>query len=282
MMELPEVEVVTERLRLVLTGERLASIHLTRASAFRASPGHPASELLALSGARVKSVTRAGRDLLFGFDSGLVLALGFGAAGHAEFGDTVRPAPDEVLGLQFDPGRASLCEPTDSHRCQVAIGTDPRSLLRVGELGPDPLGPNFGLDRLRSLLKRRDRPLRRLLTDMHSIAGLGPACADEILFESRLSPLTLTSDLKPEEPIRLHMAIKKVLQSALVQYRALPAERLPDGRDRPFLRVHRLHGRQCPQCGAAIRSVRDGHGIANYCPHCQAGDAILADLAPQR
>ncbi|MBM3315287.1 Fpg/Nei family DNA glycosylase, partial [candidate division WOR-3 bacterium] len=165
---------------------------------------------------------------------------------------------------------------------RVALGTDPRSLLRIGELGPDPLGPNFGLDRLRSLLKRRDRPLRHLLTDMRSIAGLGPACADEILFEARLSPLLLTSDLKPEEAIRLHVAIRKVIQSALVQYRALPAGSLPDGRDRPFLRVHRRQGRQCPQCGAAIRSVRDGHGIANYCPHCQTGNVVLADLAGNR
>ncbi|MBM3315290.1 hypothetical protein FJY71_05550, partial [candidate division WOR-3 bacterium] len=102
MLELPEVEVVADRLRLPLTGEKLVTARLTRASAFQPSPDHPASKLLSLSGARVKSVTRAGRDLLFGFDSGLCLVCGFGPTGRVAFADSMRPPGDEALGLQFD------------------------------------------------------------------------------------------------------------------------------------------------------------------------------------
>lgn len=279
MLELPEVEVVAERLRLALTGQRLLAAQLGRAAAFVATADFPAGRLSALVDARVRSITRQGRDLVIAFDDSLAVVFSFGSAGRVTLVDTVRPQPDEVIGLQFDAGRLSLCEPADSRRCQVALGTDPRLLLRIGEQGPDPLGAGFGLDRLRSLIRRRDRPLRHLLTDNRSLAGLGPACADEILFEARLSPFETSAELSSEETIRLHMAIKKVLQAALVHYRGLPPEVLPDGSARPFLRVHRRRGQACLVCGTPIRLVRDNRALANYCPHCQTVDTILSDRA---
>lgn len=277
MLELPEIEVIAERIRLALTSEQLIAVHLGRAGAFRPTREFPVTRLFDLTGSRITSVNRHGRNLLLGFDSGLYLGVGFGPAGWVELNASQQDSPDSLLSLGFETDRLLFCEPLESSRAAFMLGTDPRSLLNIAELGPDPLNPGFDLSRLRSLLRRRSRSLRRFLTDQSSLAGLGPATADEILFEARLSPLEPTSALRPEEAIRLHLAIKKVLHSLLVTYRSLPAGVLPDLRNRPPLNVHRLQGRPCHRCGTTIRTVREGRSIASYCPHCQTGGTILAD-----
>lgn len=276
-LELPEVEVIAERLRLTITGLRLISVHLERASAFRPTSDFPATRLFDLAGARVASVSRQGRNLLLGFDSGLYLGIGFGSDGRVEFTTTSQQNPDLLLSLKFENGSLLFREPLEIGRAIVMLGNNPRSLLNIAELGPDPLNPGFDLNRLRSLLRRRNRSLRRFLTDQSSLAGLGPATADEILFEARLSPLEPTATLQPEQTIRLHLAIKRVLQSLLLAYRSLPAAMLPDPGNRPPLNVHRLQDSPCRRCGTQIRTVREGRAIANYCPHCQTGGTILAD-----
>ncbi len=277
MLELPEVEAIAERLRLALTSARVSSVHLERAAAFRTSPEFPATRLFDLASTRVTSVSRYGRDLVLGFDSGTFLGIGFGAAGWAELNPAPLTSPETLLLFEFESNRLRFCEPLESSRAAIMLGIDLRSLLNIAELGPDPLSPNFDLKRLRSLLRRRTRSLRRFLTDQSSIAGLGPATADEILFEARLSPLAATVALRSEETIRLHLAIKKVLQTLLLAYRSLPAGTIPDLHSRPPLNVHRLQGRPCRHCGTTIQAVREGRAVASYCPSCQTRGIVLAD-----
>src|SRR5207342_1030849 len=60
-------------------------------------------------------------------------------------------------------------------------------------------------------LKAENHTLKRALTDPHIFSGIGNAYSDEILHRARLSPVTLTSKLGPEEIGRLHAAVREVL-----------------------------------------------------------------------
>ena len=51
---------------------------------------------------------------------------------------------------------------------------------------------------------------------------------------------------------------------------------------REDMAVHGKYKQNCPRCGAAIQRIRYAANEANYCPHCQTGDKLLADRALSR
>jgi len=168
-----------------------------------------------------------------------------------------------------------IIEDSTKHRLSVYLVTDPKQIDIVARLGPDPLNPEFSLARLKQALARRSRTLKRFLTDQSAIAGIGNCFSDEILFEARLSPFALSTAIKPEETIRLYMAVKKVLQDAMLHLRAL--DRLPERKDRTFLRVHDRLDQPCPACSTPVKRVSYSESTLYYCPNCQTGGRELAD-----
>jgi formamidopyrimidine-DNA glycosylase len=293
MLELPELEVSKDRLRLALVGKRVVAVELHKPAALEKTD--VATEKIV--GAHFKNVGRVGRHLCFEFDSGVSLYVNLGREGHVHLYERAPARLDAVLTIQCEktglrvseqdarrPVRIALLTGTEEVAgiadCQSSIVNCQSPIPRwLGGLGLDPVSPDFTLDRLRRLLERRDRPVRHVLTDQRAIAGLGEAYADEILFEARLSPFQTTSELKPEDVIRLHAAINKTISLAVVYLKALPKVELPVERDRN-LKVHRRKGRECHACASAIHLVRDGKILTNYCPTCQTGGRTLEDREP--
>jgi formamidopyrimidine-DNA glycosylase len=274
-LELPELEVTRDRLRLALVGRRivLASVPNHQCLVTR----HPAPASLA--GGRIKSVTRHGRALVFETDSDAAMAVRFGRNGRIALRrHPAAPGHGVAFTVTFaDDGSLDLLDPGRKLRLEVALARKAADLPWLGRGGLDPFDPGFTLSALRSTLARNDRTLRNALSDTHVIAGPLDAFADEALFEARLSPFHSTALLRPDEAVRLHLALKKTLAAAAIHYKALPADVLPDETARDFVRVWRRAGQPCAACGSPVRTVREGYITAHYCPHCQAGGIELAD-----
>jgi formamidopyrimidine-DNA glycosylase len=126
--------------------------------------------------------------------------------------------------------------------------------------------------------------LKRALTDPRILSGLGNAYSDEILFEARLSPFTLTQKLTDDEIAHLFDAIKRTLTEWLERLRAESRERFPEKVTafRPDMATHGKYGEPCPRCGSKIQRIRYGSNETNYCPTCQTGGKLLADRALSR
>jgi len=104
------------------------------------------------------------------------------------------------------------------------------------------------------------------------------------LYRARLSPITLTSRLTPEEIARLHAATKGVLQEWIGRLRAEAAGKFPEKVTafREGMAVHGRYGLPCPSCGARIQRIRYASNETNYCASCQTGGRLLADRALSR
>lgn len=272
MLELPELEVTCDRLRLALVGKRVAAVDLHKPAALDKDSAAPAI----LAGAHFRNVSRLGRHLGFEFDSGISLYVNLGREGHVHLYERAPARPDAVLTLHCEKAGLRISEQDARRPVRLSLAAKAGDVEWLEGLGLDPTSPDFTLDRLRRVLERRDRPVRHVLTDQRAIAGLGEAYADEILFEARLSPFLTTAELRPEEALRLHAAIKKILSLAVVYLKALPRVELPIERDRS-LKIHRHKGGQCHACASTILLVRDGKILTNYCPTCQTGGAVLKD-----
>jgi formamidopyrimidine-DNA glycosylase len=156
-----------------------------------------------------------------------------------------------------------------------------RSLDQVpglASLGPEPLDPDFTVERLAEVLAAGGHTLKGMLTDQRGMSGVGNAWSDEVLHRARMSPFARPERLDEAEVERLHHALVEVLTAA----RATMAERIggeiqiPKAAERLFA-VHGRAGEPCFVCGDTIRSVWMGQRETSYCPTCQTGGRVLAD-----
>jgi formamidopyrimidine-DNA glycosylase len=104
------------------------------------------------------------------------------------------------------------------------------------------------------------------------------------LHAARLSPVTLTSKLKPDEIARLHAATQRTLREWTERLRAEAAGKFPANVTafRPEMAVHGKFGQPCPVCGTKVQRIRYAENEVNYCPRCQTGGKLLADRSLSR
>ncbi len=167
------------------------------------------------------------------------------------------------------------------------VFTDPRKFGRIalyptselaaalGNLGLEPLGAEFTPQALAALLAGRSRQMKPLLLDQTCIAGIGNIYADEALFLAGIHPLRRAETLTPEEIIRLHAAIRAVLESG-IEHGGTTFGRHQDiwgeaGRNRDHLAVYQHAGEPCLRCGTVLERIVVAQRSAHFCPTCQPG-----------
>jgi formamidopyrimidine-DNA glycosylase len=136
----------------------------------------------------------------------------------------------------------------------------------------------------RAAMTAENRTLKRALTDPRILSGIGNAYSDEILHAARLSPITLTSKLSPEEWGRLYAATRETLRLWMDRLGAEAAKGFPEKVTafRKDMAVHGRFGQPCPRCGEPVQRIRYADNETNYCAKCQTGGRVLADRALSR
>ena len=135
-----------------------------------------------------------------------------------------------------------------------------------------------------SALTSANHTLKRSLTDPHLFSGIGNAYSDEILHRARLSPVTLTSRLSPEEIERLYDAVRASMTDWIERLRKDADGKFPEKVTafRDGMAVHGRYGQPCPDCGTKVQRIRYASNETNYCPKCQTGGRLLADRGLSR
>jgi formamidopyrimidine-DNA glycosylase len=267
MPELPEVEAWVREL------DPLVS----RAPIESARPGHVATLKTfdpppsALEGRSLAGSDRRGKNLLFPTTDGeLVLRVHLMSAGRLRYLPVGKKGPAKpMFAVRFaDGGELLLTEAGKKKRAGVWLLTPDALDEELSHLGPDAL--ELDETTLDDILRRERRQLHPLLRDQRAIAGIGRAHANEILWEARLSPFRLSTDLDADEVRTLASAIRDDLGRALEL-------RLAGKGDSAVYRVHGHFGEPCPRCGETLRRVDFEEHTITYCPAEQTGGRILKD-----
>ena len=196
MPELPEVEAWVRELE----------PDVTRAPVESARPGHVATLKTfdprpdTLEGRRFAAAERRGKNLVFPTEDGeLVLRVHLMSAGRLRYIAAGKKGPTRpMFQLRFvDGGELVLTEAGKKKRAGVWIVSPAQLNEDLGHLGPDAL--EIDAQTLAAILARERRQLHPLLRDQRALAGVGRAHANEILWEARLSPFRLSTDLGDEE-----------------------------------------------------------------------------------
>jgi formamidopyrimidine-DNA glycosylase len=278
--ELPDIVVYIEALEKRIQGSVLARVRI--ASPFLLRTAVP--PLSSVEGKKIVALRRLGKRICFGLERDLWLVLHLMIAGRLHWYDErAKAAKGRSLAVfEFSTGSLTLTE----------AGTQKRASLHVvqGEAGLENLNPG-GLEifdatteEFAQALRAKNHTLKRALTDPRILSGIGNAYSDEILFDARLSPFTLTQKLSDEEVERLFTAIKGTLTEWVERLRAETVKGFPEKVTafRPDMATHGKYGEPCPRCGSKIQRIRYGSNETNYCPTCQTGGRLLADRALSR
>ena len=280
MPELPDIVVYIEALEKRIQGSVLE--HVRVASPFLLRTAVP--PLSSVEGKKVVELRRLGKRICFGLEGDLWLVLHLMIAGRLHWYDERAKAAKgrSVAVFQFSTGSLTLTE----------AGTQKRASIHVvqGAAGLENLNPG-GLEvfdatpeEFARALRAKNHTLKRALTDPRILSGIGNAYSDEILFEAKLSPFTLTQKLGDDELERLFAAIKRTLTDWVDRLRLESVKGFPEKVTafRPDMATHGKYGQPCPRCGSKIQRIRYGSNETNYCPTCQTGGRLLADRALSR
>ena len=285
MPELPDITVYIEALETRIIGQTLEAVRIV--SPFLLRTATP--PLTSASGKKVLQLRRLGKRICIGLESDLWLVLHLMIAGRLHWRVTAPGGPHPKIspprGLAaFDFSNGSLL--------WTEAGSQKRASLHVvlGEGGLRALDPG-GLEILdatpeqfATALLSANHTLKRALTDPRLFSGIGNAYYDEILWEAKLSPLTLTQKLTVPEIKRLFEAIRSSLAHWTDRLRADAAGKFPE-KVTAFREGMAVHGRYklpCPRCGTKVQRIRYASNETDYCPTCQTNGKLLADRALSR
>ncbi len=280
MPELPDISAYITALEERIVEQTLERVRL--GSVFVLRTADP--PISSVDGRVVRELRRIGKRIAIGVDEQLWLVLHLMIAGrlHWKPPQAKLAGRNAILAIDFPNGTLVLTEAGSKRRASLYVVRGEEALRAM-----DPGGVEIfetDLDGFRAALTAENRTLKRALTDPRLISGVGNAYSDEILHAARLSPITLTHKLKPEEWERLFAATRSTLTAWMDRLGAEARKSFPEKVTafRPEMAVHGRFNLPCPRCGEKVQRIRYADNETNYCAKCQTGGKVLADRSLSR
>lgn len=147
------------------------------------------------------------------------------------------------------------------------------SMKPYTELGLEPWDKNLTSDYLKDKYSKKTLPIKSVLLDQSIITGIGNIYADEILFLSRINPLTKAKDLTDKNRKDIIKNTISVLDKAIEEggttIRSYTSEEGVTGMFQNNLFVHQREKEHCRVCDSIIIKIKVGGRGTYYCPKCQ-------------
>jgi len=268
--ELPEVETTRRALATMLAGAGVRKVDVRERRLRR-----PVARDLGrrLRNARFTGARRRAKYLLLDTDAGtLIVHLGMSGSLRVCAMGEPRKIHDHVEITLTD---RRILRYHDPRRFGLLVFTrrDPLRHPLLANLGPEPLGPAFGGDRLYSAAHGRRIAVKSYIMDSKVVVGVGNIYAGEALFDAGIDPARAAGRISRERYRLLAGAIRAVLEEAI----AAGGTTLRDyvgGTGQPGyfgqkLRVYGRTGEPCPRCATPLRRRTIGQRASYYCPRCQ-------------
>ena len=297
MPEGPEVETIRAGLELGIVGQTISTVDVLFEKSFPVPPGVVAGTV---AGARVVHVARRGKVLIFELDSEfallfhlkmtgqMVLIKADGeryAGGHPS--ESMRAGlPDRSTRVVFTFASSDQLFFNDQRKfgwIKLVPTAEIESDSLIGRLGPEVLSADFNLTYFSGQLARHPRaPVKAVILDQSTAAGIGNIYADESLHLARIHPRRLCGSLTPAEIKRLHVAVRDIIAAGIEHGGTSFAHYVNSlGGKGDYLdhaRVFRREGQMCLVCGGEIEKIRVAGRGTHVCPRCQRAPVAASSL----
>lgn len=270
MPELPEVETVKRTLLKQIKDKKILSVNLRMNKLIETD----LDQFINLKNETIKDIKRLGKWLIFELDNYYLLS-------HLRMeGKYFIKEKDPVLSVH------DLCVFNLSDD-KTLIYNDTRrfgkfALVKKDELYSYPkikkLGYEYDDERLDkhylfNKYKKTKRHIKTVLLDQGIFTGLGNIYANEVLFLSKISPLTYACDLSLEDCENIIKYSRIILKDATdamgTTIRSYTSSLGVEGTYQSKLNVHMKENEPCKVCGEIIKMQMINGRSSYYCPRCQ-------------
>lgn len=272
MPELPEVETIRRDLSAGLIGRKIVGVTVNWPKMVQI----PSSEAFRrrLMGKTIVDLERRGKYLIFRLDSGEALIIHLRMSGSLLLVRDVSHDRHDRAVFSLDDGLFLVFR--DTRKLGVMWLVDNADSV-VGKLGPEPLDDAFTIRDFAEKMKRHAAPVKAVLLDQTTIAGIGNMYADESLFAAGIHPRRRACDLSNDEIRHLFSGLRRVLKQAIECCGASISDYCrPNGEPgtaQSAFRVAHQKGKPCPQCGTPIERIVIRQRGTYFCPKCQPQEA---------
>lgn len=271
MPELPEVETVKNVLIPIVKDKKILSIEIKRSVTVQGDENLFCSSL---KGETFLGITRIGKFLIFHLTNKKVIISHLRMEGkYYEFLENEPDSKYARVVFHLDNGH-KICY--DDSRCfGIMILSDEDNYLKekeIAKLGPEP----FKIDDVSFLIeanKNKKLPIKSTLLDQSLMTGLGNIYADEVLYASKIHPLTPSNAISKKEWLSIVENAKKILNIAIEMGGSTIKSYHPgkdiDGNFQTRIKIYGKGGESCPICGSTFRFIKVGGRGTTFCPKCQ-------------
>jgi formamidopyrimidine-DNA glycosylase len=288
MPELPEVETLRRGLLATVAGKRVEGIDVLWAKSLNASAWVVDDVVV---GHRIIDIRRRGKVLILDLDNGYYLLLHPRMTGQlvvTEHGSTrfagghpsrsmLAPMPNVTTRVIVRLSGGTVLFVNDQRKFARIMLVDTSALLAdpfLARLGPEPLSDDFSVMGFREQLMRHPRaPIKSVILDQATVAGVGNIYADESLHLARIHPQRRAGTLSAASVTRLHQAIRTVLDRAVedggTSFEDYANAFRGHGTHLASARLFRRQAQPCVVCGTRIQRTRVAGRGTNVCPRCQ-------------
>lgn len=225
MPELPDLHVIAQNLDKIYSNKCLLNISLADKAKINADPKEYNKLLV---GKKVSNISRFGKEIKILFENDHTLFLHLMREG--KFFKTDEDVKNIILKLEFEEDRILVMS---DFMGQAKVSLD----AEVPDV-PDPFSEQFTEKYLKQRLVGKKRTaIKMFLINQDNILGIGNAYADEILWETRLSPATKCGDIPDSIVEALYKNIIAVLETAVNKIKEIEPN-IISGEIRSFMNVH--------------------------------------------
>jgi len=275
MPELPEVELISRSLNLLVSGRKIVSAKLLRP---RLAPDiAPVSFATKLRNSSFNFVHRRGKHVLFDLSGGNTLIVHLRMSGRfsilpAETGDP--KFTHAVFNLE-DGERLVFDDQRHFGLMKIVETNQLFEAKELKKLGPEPLSADFTAQYLHTTLQSSSRRLKEFLIDQTKVCGVGNIYACEAMFAAGLDPRKLAKKITKPGACRLHESIQAVLMEAISYGSGRPVD--PRNLEGNYFSgspgagwyVYDREKQPCRNCNELIVRVKQGGRSTYFCRRCQ-------------
>lgn len=272
MPEMPEVETVRRSLIPLVKGKTIKKVTLWY-------PNIVASDrnefVQALPGKKIIDIDRYAKYLLFRLSDNLTIVSHLRMEGKYHLVAAAAPK-DKHDHVQFEFTDGSALRYNDVRkfgRMQlIATGTE-RQVTSIGKLGLEPNSSEFTAEYLISKLKTKKKNIKNSLLDQTVVAGLGNIYVDEVLWQSKIHPLSVANKIPQDKIKLLHDNINTEITNAIKLHGTTVHTYLDAngqiGGFQEYLQVYGHAGEKCAICGTILEKIKVSGRGTTFCPKCQ-------------
>lgn len=273
MPELPEVETIKQDMLKKIKAKKIHMVDLINEQTIKIPL--PQNFKKEVEGQTIQNIERKGKYLLVSLDSEKLLIFHLKLTGKLLFAVAGEKTPDYVrIVFNFsDESKLFFCDVRKLAEVYLLPHTELNRIKAIENMGPDPLSPDFTLEKFKERLVRRKGNIKSVLMDQEVLAGIGNIYSQEALYIAGIHPERKTPCLSIHEIEAIYRALLDVLQEA-VECRGSSVNTYLDLHGNKGEYGHRLkvYGRKsehCYQCSALIERKKISGRGTYFCNNCQ-------------